>query len=116
MTRRPEDGEALDGFGDEQRHLSPYRLLRALDATEPLDPLLSDVLRELCLRVYPAAPGSADSDYIVLDLHGVSIGVQRRPDALYVHLDTSETNDTMIAVEINGGGEQVHPTGYELPR
>jgi hypothetical protein len=52
----------------------------------------------------------------VLDLHGVSIGVQRRPDALYVHLDTSETNDTMIAVEINGGGEHEHPTGYELPR
>jgi hypothetical protein len=116
MTGRPVDSEALDDFGDDQRNLSPHRLLSALETIEPLDPLLSAVLRELRLRVYPSAPGSANSDYIVLDLHGVSIGVRRRPDALYVHLDTSETNDTMIAVEINGGGEHEHSAGYGLPR
>lgn len=110
MTRRPDPDEAHDVLGDDQRYLHSNRLVGALTLMGPLDPLLATVLRELRLRVYPAAPGSGSSDYVVLDLHGVSIAVQRRPSDLHLHVDTSETADTLITVEINGGGEHEHPT------
>ena len=69
------------------------------------------MLTGLHLRIYRRDHASGDrSDYVVLDLHGVSIGVQRRKGDLYVHADTSETDDALIAFEVNGGGEADHPT------
>ncbi len=69
------------------------------------------MLRNLHLRVYPGHTAEGErSDYIVLDLHGVSIGARRRQHDFYLHADTTETNDRIIAFEINGSGEHDHPT------
>ena len=46
----------------------------------------------------------------MLDLHGVSIGAMRRDHDFYLHADTTETNDRIIAFEVNGSGEHDHPT------
>jgi hypothetical protein len=73
------------------------------------DPAYAEVLASLHLRVYPPEAGDV-TDYVVLDLHGVSIGVKRRDADLYVHVDTSETADRVIAFEVNDGGEVDHPT------
>ncbi len=59
----------------------------------------------------PARPAEGErSDYIVLDLHGVSIGARRRHNDFYLHADTTETNDRIIAFEVNSSGEHDHPT------
>jgi len=107
----------LFGPGDEphvsdgQRALNAPRLLAALTLIGDLDPVIAEVLRNLHLRVYPGQPGESDrSDYIVLDLHGVSIGARRREHDFYLHADTTETNDRLIAFEVNGSGEHDHPT------
>ncbi|MEN3308855.1 MAG: hypothetical protein V7603_5057 [Micromonosporaceae bacterium] len=72
------------------------------------DPDEAHALANLCLRAYtgqpPSYPGSR-TPYVVVAIHGVSVAVQRRARDLYVHLDTSETEDKVVAVEINGGGE-----------
>ncbi|WP_332308198.1 hypothetical protein [Salinispora pacifica] len=103
----PHEGDAqaspviLDG-----RHLSA-----ALHAAGPIEPALIEAVNHLNLRLYPRDHQAGDrSAYVVLDLHGVSIGVKRRTDDLYLHADTSETSDQRIAFEINGGGETDHPT------
>ncbi len=94
-----------------QAVLDGHQLTAALRTLDPIDPALADVLTGLHLRIYPRDHASGDrSDYVVLDLHGVSIGVQRRKSDLYVHADTSETDDALIAFEVNGGGETDHPT------
>jgi hypothetical protein len=69
----------------------------------------TDALHGLNLRAYHDDP-TAGTTYVVVDLHGASIGVQRRARDLYVHIDTSETPDQVVAVEINGGGEHDYPT------
>ena len=111
MTEPINAAETLDGFGGGQRFLDGARLAGALTLISPLDPLLAAVLRDLRLRIYPANQGLGHrSDYVVLDLHGVSIGAQRRKDDLYLHADTSETADLTTAFEVNGLGEHDHPT------
>ncbi|MFI1989719.1 hypothetical protein [Actinoplanes sp. NPDC020271] len=103
--------EAHEGIGEVQHYLDGARLIDALTAHDPATPLapaIAAVLRDLNLRVYPTS--SANSDYVVLDIHGVSIALQRRRDALYLHLDTTETADERIAYEVNGCGEN----DYEL--
>jgi hypothetical protein len=74
------------------------------------DPDHVDILDRLNLRVYPPQSGTESTEYLLLDLFDVSIGVQRRANDLYLHLDTTETPDRTVAVEINGGGETNHPT------
>lgn len=107
----PDPSEALDAIGDGQLALSGQRLLGALALISDLDPVIADVLRNLHLRVYPINRATgAVTDYIVLDLHGVSIGALRREHDFYLHADTTETNDRIIAFEINGSGEHDHPT------
>ncbi|HEY4377863.1 MAG TPA: hypothetical protein VGM93_11930 [Acidimicrobiales bacterium] len=87
------------------------QLVAAITALGPLDPELVEVITHLNLRVYPREAGSSDhTSYVVLDVHGVSIGVQRRAHDLYLHADTTETPDRVIAFEINGHGETDHPT------
>ena len=68
-------------------------------------------LAALRLRVWEHREPGDRTDYAVLDLYGVSIGVKRRDRDLYVHVDTSETPDQVVAVEINGGGEHDYPVG-----
>jgi hypothetical protein len=104
--------DPLDAIGDGGQHtLSAHQLLGALALISDLDPVIADVLRNLHLRVYPInrATGAA-TDYIVLDLHGVSIGALRRTNDFYLHADTTETPDRIIAFEVNGLGEHDHPT------
>jgi hypothetical protein len=111
MTETPEPSEGPDGIGDGQLVLNGTRLVGALTLISDLDPALAAVLRELNLRIYPGHPGVGDlSDYVVLDVHGVSLGVQRRTGDLYLHADTTETPDHTIAFEVNGTGEHDHPT------
>jgi hypothetical protein len=76
----------------------------------PADPnAATDALAGLNLRAYHDDP-TARTPHVVVDLHGVSLGVQRRASDLYVHIDTSETPDKVVAVEINGGGENDYAT------
>ncbi|MEV8515898.1 hypothetical protein [Dactylosporangium sp. NPDC051484] len=76
-----------------------------------IDPHHAGVLHHLNVRVYPPEPAAAGSTgYVVLDVHGVSVGVQRRANDLYLHIDTTDTPDRVIAFEINGLGETDHPT------
>src|SRR5690349_1577227 len=102
----------LDALGDGGQHtLSAHQLLGALALISDLDPVIADVLRNLHLRVYPINRASgAVTDYVVLDLHGVSIGAMRRANDFYLHADTTETLDRIIAFEVNGSGEHDHPT------
>lgn len=94
-----------------QVFLDGERLYDALRALGPVEPVLADVLYHLNLRIYPRDDEKRDrSAYVVLDLHGVSIGAQRRAGDVYLHADTSEADDYFIAFEINGGGETDHPT------
>lgn len=86
------------------------------DTAYPVVPLAGGqaarrALAALRLRVWDDREPGDRTDYAVLDLHGVSIGVKRRARDLYVHVDTSETPDQVVAVEINGGGEHDHPVG-----
>ena len=91
--------------------LDGERLRAALHALGPVEPVLADVLDHLNLRIYPPNRAAGDrSAYVVLDLYGVSIGLQRRAADLYLHADTTETDDDLVAFEINGGGEIDHPT------
>lgn len=69
----------------------------------------ADALAGLHLRVYAADEPGDRTAYVVLDLHGASVGVKRRASDLYLHVDTSETPDQVLAVEINGGGEHEYP-------
>ncbi|GIF04660.1 hypothetical protein [Actinoplanes siamensis] len=104
-----DSAETHEGTGEIQHYLDGARLIDALTAHDPaalLVPAIAAVLRDLNLRVYPTS--SDLSDYMVLDLHGASIAVQRRPDALYLHVDTTETADQRIAFEVNGCGEFDH--------
>jgi hypothetical protein len=73
------------------------------------DPHHVGILGRLNLRVYPPESAADTTEYVVLDLFGVSTGLRRREHDLYLHLDTTETADQVIAVEINGGGEVHHP-------
>lgn len=78
-------------------------LAGALAAVEPIDPVCTAVLTHLNLRVYPGDPHRADrTNYALVDLHGVSVGLQRRAADLYVHIDTAATGDRLLAVDING--------------
>lgn len=100
----------LDALGDGGQHtLSAHQILGALALISDLDPVIADVLRNLHLRVYPINQGAV-TEYIVLDLHGVSIGALRRAHDFYLHADTTETLDRIIAFEVNGSGEHDHPT------
>jgi hypothetical protein len=111
VTAENDPAEALDVVGEGQMFLSGVRIAGALALISPLDPTIAAVLRALNLRIYPGQPGDGDrSDYVVLDVHGVSIGVKRRDADLYLHTDTTETADTTIAFEVNGLGEHDHPT------
>ncbi len=97
-------------MSDGQHVLAGPRLLAALTLIGDLDPVIADVLGGMHLRVYPGHTAEGDrSDYIVLDLHGLSIGARRQND-FYLHADTSETSDRIIAFEVNGSGEHDHPT------
>ncbi|MDI6101185.1 hypothetical protein QLQ12_21455 [Actinoplanes sp. NEAU-A12] len=108
MTATPDDAPEVGVY---QASLDGRRLSEALRALGPIEPALTDVLTHLNLRIYRRDHAAGDrTDYVVLDVHGVSIGVQRREGDLYLHADTSETNDAVIAFEINGGGEIDHPT------
>ncbi|MGC9667431.1 hypothetical protein ACNTMW_12850 [Planosporangium sp. 12N6] len=108
MTDIPEPDHRVDAL---QAMLDGQRLGAALRTLGLAAPALADVLTNLHLRIYPRHPEVGDrSDYVVLDIHGVSIGVKRRASDLYLHVDTSETGDRLIAFEINGGGETDHPT------
>ncbi|WP_431937079.1 hypothetical protein [Micromonospora sp. RP3T] len=109
MTTSNDPSEHTDGIGESQRALDGQQLVGALAQLGTADPVCFEVLTRLNLRVYPGEPGDR-TDYVVLDVHGVSIGVQRRADDLYLHADTTETDDRFIAFEINGGGEIDHPT------
>jgi len=72
-------------------------------------PAETGALAALRLRAYTDREPEDVTDYVVVDLHGVSIGVKRRSRDLYLHVDTSETPDEVVAVEINGGGEIDYP-------
>ena len=104
--------DPLDAVGDDGQHtLSAHQLLGALALISDLDPVIADVLRNLHLRVYPVNRATgAVTDYVVLDLHGVSNGAMRRAHDFYLHADTTETTDRIIAFEVNGFGEHDHPT------
>jgi hypothetical protein len=96
---------------DGQHILDSARLAAALAALGPLDPVLAQVITGLHVRVYPGDVSAGDrTGYVVVDIHGVSIGVQRRAGDLYLHADTTETPDRSIAFEVNGGGETDHST------
>jgi hypothetical protein len=111
MTDAPDLSGQPDGVREGQHALHAPRLLAALTLIGDLDPVIADVLKNMHLRVYPGHPAEGErSDYIVLDLHGVSIGARRRVTDFYVHVDTTETTDRVIAVEVNGGGEHDLPT------
>jgi hypothetical protein len=93
----------------------PVRAAAAAPTTAPPaggsdDALRASLLAALNPRAYDdqGEPGDRTA-YHVVDLHGVSIGVRRRQHDLYVHIDTTETPDELVAVEINGGGEHDHP-------
>lgn len=106
MTGTPDSAPEVDVA---QVVLDGERLYDALRALGPVEPVLADVLDHLNLRIYPRDRAAGDrSAYVVLDLHGVSIGARRRAFDLYLHADTSETDDYFIAFEINGGGEVDH--------
>ncbi|OJF13136.1 hypothetical protein [Couchioplanes caeruleus] len=108
MTSTPENAPEIDVT---QIFLDGRRLTAALRALGPVEPALADVLDHLNLRLYPRDHTAGDhSAYVVLDLHGVSLGAQRRAGGLYLHADTSESDDDLIHFEINGGGEADHPT------
>jgi hypothetical protein len=97
--------------GTYQAALDGRRLSEALAALGPIEPAITDVLAALNLRIYRRDHAAGDrTDYVVLDVHGVSIGVLRRARDLYLHADTSETDDAVIAFEVNGGGESDHAT------
>lgn len=84
----------------------------ALDALDDIAPVLAQVLVNLNLRVYPGNTSCGDRTvYAVVELHGVSVAVQRRCSDLYVHVDTSESGDLVIALEVNGTGEVDHTGG-----
>lgn len=70
--------------------------------------LRQSLLAGLNPRGYDEGEPGDRTPYHVVDLHGVSIGVKRREHDLYVHVDTTETPDEVVAVEINGGGECDH--------
>lgn len=109
MTGTP--GTGAHEVGAFQVALDGRRLSEALTALGPIEPAITDVLAALNLRIYRRDHAAGDrTDYVVLDIHGVSIGVQRCASDLYLHADTSETDDTLIAFEVNGGGESDHPT------
>ncbi|MDG4793511.1 hypothetical protein [Micromonospora sp. WMMD1082] len=109
MTPWIDPSQDTDGLGDRQRTLSGPQLADALAQLDSVDPVCAEVIGRLNLRVYPAEPTDRTS-YVVLDVHGVSIGVKRRTADLYLHADTTETSDRLIAFEVNGGGEIDHPT------
>lgn len=109
MTSWISPSENTDGIGDGQRIVSGQQLAGALALLGSVGPVCAEVLIRLNLRVYPGEAGDRTA-YVVLDVHGVSIGVKRRADDLYLHVDTTETDDQPIAFEINGGGETDHPT------
>jgi hypothetical protein len=99
--------ESIDG----QHMISSAQLAEALTRLGPVDPACVEVLAGLNLRIYPGDAEAGDrTGYVVLDVHGVSIGVKRRAADLYLHADTTETPDHVIAFEVNGGGETDHPT------
>jgi hypothetical protein len=112
MTDNPDLTARHEGMSSDGQHaLHTPRLLAALTLIGDLDPVIADVLKGMHLRIYPGQPNEGDrSAYIVLDLHGVSIGARRREHDFYLHADTTETNDRIIAFEVNGGGEHDHPT------
>ncbi|MGI5525824.1 hypothetical protein ACQEUX_33470 [Micromonospora sp. CA-259024] len=113
MTAWIDPSENTDGIGGGQRTVSAEQLAGALALLGSIDPVCADVLARLNLRVYPGEPGDRTA-YVVLDVHGVSIGVKRRADGLYLHADTTETDDRLIAFEINGYGETDHLTNPSL--
>ncbi|MEU8159489.1 hypothetical protein [Micromonospora parva] len=114
MTTSIDPAENIDGMGDGQRTLDGQQLAEALAKLGTVDPVCVEVLTRLNLRVYPGEPGDRTA-YVVLDVHGVSIGVKRRADDLYLHADTTETDDRLIAFEINGYGETDHTTNPSHP-
>ncbi|WBB53867.1 hypothetical protein [Verrucosispora sp. WMMD573] len=109
MTPPIDPPEDTGGLGDGQRTLNGPQLADALALLGPVDPVCAEVITRLNLRVYPGESGDRTA-YVVLDVHGVSIGVKRRAGDLYLHADTTETDDRLIALEVNGGGEIDHPT------
>ncbi|MEU8370072.1 hypothetical protein [Micromonospora tulbaghiae] len=109
MTTSIDPSDNTDGIGPSQHFLDTKQLAGALTLLGTADPVCVEVLTRLNLRVYPGEPGDRTA-YVVLDVHGVSIGVKRRAGDLYLHVDTTETDDRLIAFEANGYGETDHPT------
>ncbi|MEU3118478.1 hypothetical protein ABZ652_30730 [Micromonospora chalcea] len=107
MTTSNGLSDHTNGIGGSQRALDCRQLAGALAQLGTADPVCVEVLTRLNLRVYLGEPGDR-TNYVVLDVHGVSIGVKRSADGLYLHADTTETDDRLIAFEINGGGEIDH--------
>ena len=111
MTSWIDPWENTDGISDGQRAVSGQQLAGALALLGAVDPVCVEVLTHLNPRVYPGSATAGDrTAYVVLDVHGVPIGVKRRAADLYLHADATETDDRLIAFEINGGGEIDHST------
>ncbi|GAB1641523.1 hypothetical protein [Krasilnikovia sp. MM14-A1259] len=94
-----------------QAVLDGERLTAALRALGPIEPRLAEVLTSLHLRIYPGYSGASDrSTYVVLDVHGVSIGVQRRAHDLYLHADTTDTDDALISSRSTAAAKSTTPS------
>lgn len=77
--------------------VDPDRWTAALATLGDIEPVLAHVLANLNLRAYPGDGRCGDrTAYVVLDVHGVSLGLQRRFFDLYLHADTTETGDRII--------------------
>jgi hypothetical protein len=108
VTPIHDPSQHLDGIGDGMTHVASGRLAGALAILGGIDPALADVVRALNLRIYPSDAADDRTRYVVLDIHGVSVGLKRRAHDLYLHIDTTETGDHLVAFEANGGGEIDH--------
>jgi len=61
----------------------------------------------LNLRTYPAAEDGDRSPRIVVDLHGVTVDVQRRADHTAVDLNTDDVPDEYAPVRVNLGDTEL---------
>lgn len=85
--------------------------LRIADLDGAYDEDRQAVMAALNLRTYAAEPQHGDrSAHVVLEVLGVTIGVRRRADETFVHLDTDELPEQFgpLVVEVDNGGENVY--------